>query len=49
LAADVHDKAVIQAALAVLGGTRRNWFNVSNAVEALNKQIAEIEERINAR
>lgn len=47
-AADIHDKAVIQSALAVLGGTRRHWSQVSDAVEALNKQIAEIERRINA-
>lgn len=49
IAADIHDKAVIQSALSVLGGTRRQWTKVADAAEALNKQLAEIQERINAR
>jgi hypothetical protein len=48
-AADIHDKAVIQSALAVLGGTRRHFSKVADAAEALNKLLEEIQERINAR
>ena len=47
-AADIHDKAVLQSALNVLGGTRWHWSKVADAAELLNKQIAEIQERINA-
>lgn len=48
--ADIHDSAVIAAALAVLGtmSARRHSSKIGDACEALNLARAEIEERINA-
>jgi hypothetical protein len=49
-AADVHDAAVIKAALAVLGTMfpRRQSTKIGDATESLNLVLTEIEDRINA-